>query len=65
METRLVHPSLLVESFPKIPRTQSEASQFSGSHNYKTKQNKTNYLLKSLEKHSSLRKLGRVSKKLD
>jgi hypothetical protein len=34
-----------VECFPKtskiIPRTQSEASQFGGSHNYKTKQNKT------------------------
>jgi len=28
----------LVESFPKIPRTQSEASQYDGSYNYKTKQ---------------------------
>jgi hypothetical protein len=27
---------LLVKSFPKTPRTQSEASQFSGSHKYKT-----------------------------
>ncbi len=27
---------LLVESFPKTPRTQSEASRFSGSDNYKT-----------------------------
>jgi len=26
----------LVESFPKAPRTQSEASWFGGSHNYKT-----------------------------
>jgi len=34
------HAPLLVESFPKSPRTRSEASQFSGSHNYKTKQNK-------------------------
>jgi hypothetical protein len=34
------HAPLLVESFPKIPRTQSEASWFRGSHNYKTKQNK-------------------------
>jgi len=25
-----------VESFPKAPRTQSEASWFGGSHNYKT-----------------------------
>jgi hypothetical protein len=32
------HAPLLVKSFPKTPRTQSEASQFSGSHNYKTKQ---------------------------
>jgi hypothetical protein len=31
---------LLVESFPKTPRTQSKVSQFGGSHNYKTKQNK-------------------------
>jgi len=32
------HAPLLIKSFPKTPRTQSEASQFSGSHNYKTKQ---------------------------
>jgi hypothetical protein len=38
-----MHPSLS-ESFPKTPRTWSDASWFSGSHNYKTKQNKTNYL---------------------
>jgi len=31
---------LFIKSFPKTPRTRSEASQFSGSHNYKTKQNK-------------------------
>ncbi len=31
---------LLVQSFPKTPRTRSEACWFSGSHNYKTKQNK-------------------------
>jgi len=36
------HACLLVESFPKTPRTQPEASQFGGCHNYKTKQ--TNYL---------------------
>jgi hypothetical protein len=34
----------LIESFPKAPRTESEASQFGGSHDYETKQNKTNYL---------------------
>jgi hypothetical protein len=27
-----------IETFPKIPRTRSEASWFSGSHDYKTKQ---------------------------
>jgi hypothetical protein len=33
--------TLLVESFPKRPRTRSEASQFGGSHKYKqNKQNK-------------------------
>ncbi len=32
------HAPLLVESFPKTPRTWSEASQFGGSHNYKRKQ---------------------------
>jgi hypothetical protein len=34
------HAPLIVESFPKTPRsrTWSEASQFSGSHSYKTKQ---------------------------
>jgi hypothetical protein len=30
------HVPLLIKSFPKTPRTQSEASQFSGSDNYKT-----------------------------
>jgi len=38
-----VEPSpapLLVKSFPKTPRTSSEASRFGGSHNYKIKQNK-------------------------
>jgi hypothetical protein len=30
------HAPLLVRSFPKTSRTQSEASQFGGSHNYKT-----------------------------
>jgi hypothetical protein len=38
-----MHPSSLKtlsrRPFPKSPRTQSEASQFSGSHNYKTKTN--------------------------
>jgi hypothetical protein len=34
------HAPLLVKSFPKTPRTQSEASQFGGSHNYKIKQSK-------------------------
>jgi hypothetical protein len=32
-----MHP-FLVKSFPKTPRTRSEASQFDGSHDYKTKQ---------------------------
>ncbi len=32
------HAPLLIESFPKTPRTQSDASWFDGSHNYKTKQ---------------------------
>jgi hypothetical protein len=35
---------LIIESFPKTPRTRSEESWFGGSHIYKTKQNKTNYL---------------------
>jgi hypothetical protein len=39
------HAPLLVESFQKRPRTRSEASQFSGSHKYKTKQNKQTTLL--------------------
>jgi len=34
--TKPMH-SLLIKSFPKTPRTQAEASQFSGSHNYKNK----------------------------
>ncbi len=40
-ETKADAP-LLLESFPKRPRTQSEASWFGGSHRYKIKQ--TNYL---------------------
>ncbi len=35
---------VIIESFPKTPRTWLEASTLSGSRNYKTKQNKTNYL---------------------
>jgi hypothetical protein len=35
-ETKPMHPSLLLESFPKRPRRQSEASQFGGTHKYKT-----------------------------
>jgi hypothetical protein len=34
------HAPLLIEIFPKTPRTPNEASWFCGSHNYKTKQNK-------------------------
>jgi hypothetical protein len=34
------HAPVVVQSFPKTPRTRSEASQFSRPHNYKTKQNK-------------------------
>jgi hypothetical protein len=59
--TKQAHATLVVKSFPKTPWTRSEASQFGGSHNYKTrnkikqnktiqyktKQNKTNYLLPS------------------
>jgi len=29
---------LLLKSFPKTPRTQSQGSPFDGSHTYKTKQ---------------------------
>jgi hypothetical protein len=32
------HSPLLIESFPKTPRTRSETPWFSRSHNYKTKQ---------------------------
>ncbi len=35
-----IYATVLVESFPKTPRTWSEASWFGGSHIYKTKQNK-------------------------
>jgi hypothetical protein len=38
MSWNQAHAPLLIKSFPKTPRTRSEASQFSGSHNYKTKQ---------------------------
>ncbi len=34
------HAALLIKSFPKTPRTRSEASWFSGTHNCKTEQNK-------------------------
>jgi hypothetical protein len=37
------HAHLLIKSFSKTPRTQSEASWFGGSHNHKN-QNKTNNL---------------------
>jgi hypothetical protein len=32
------HAPILIEIFPKTPRTQFEASRFSGFYNYKTKQ---------------------------
>jgi hypothetical protein len=41
MEQSQAYAALFIESFPKTPITQSEASQFDGSHKYK---NKTNYL---------------------
>ncbi len=44
------HAPLLIKSFPKKPRTRSEASQFCGSHNYKTRQNK---LLSFIDRCSS------------
>jgi hypothetical protein len=40
MSWNQVHAPLPVESFPKAPRTWSEAYWFSGSHNFKTKENK-------------------------
>jgi hypothetical protein len=40
MSWNKAHAPLIVESFPKTPRTGSEVSQFGGSHIYKTKQNK-------------------------
>jgi hypothetical protein len=42
MSWNQAHAPLLIESFPKTPRTQSEASRFRGTHKYK--QNKTNKL---------------------
>ncbi len=36
MSWNQAHAPLLVESFPKTPRTWFEASRFGGSHNYKT-----------------------------
>ncbi len=39
------HAPLLVESFPKTPKTQSKASWFGGFHNYKTKQNNLFFLI--------------------
>jgi hypothetical protein len=33
-----VHAPVHIKSFPKTPRTQSDACEFNGSHNYKTKQ---------------------------
>jgi len=38
MSWNQAHAPLLTETFPKTPRTQSEASRLSGSHNYETKQ---------------------------
>ncbi len=38
MSWNQAHAPLLIKSFPKTPRTRSEASQFGRSHNYKTKQ---------------------------
>jgi hypothetical protein len=48
--TTPMHPSS-PESFPKTPRTLSEASWFSGSHNYKIKQ--TTFLQGLTVRHES------------
>jgi hypothetical protein len=40
MSWNQAHAPLFIESFPKTPGTQSEASWFGEYHNYKTKQNK-------------------------
>jgi hypothetical protein len=40
MSWNQAHAPLLIKSFEKTPRTQSKASWFGISHNYKTKQNK-------------------------
>ncbi len=44
------HALCLLQSFPKRPRMWSEASQFGGSHQYITKQNKTNKLPCSIDR---------------
>jgi hypothetical protein len=49
MSWNQAHAPLLLKSFPKRPRTQSEASQFGGSHQYK--QNKTNKLPSFIDRY--------------
>ncbi len=49
------HAPLLLESFPKTPRTRSQASQFPGSHNYERKQTTFTDRLGSIRHLGSLR----------
>ncbi len=53
------HARVLSESFPQ--RTQSKASWFGGSHNYNTKQNKTNYLPSFTDRSSNNKKIPPLS----
>jgi hypothetical protein len=55
------HAALLVESFLKRPRTQSEASRFGGSHKYK--RNKTNYLPSFIDRSQDTPLPEKVGKK--
>jgi hypothetical protein len=48
MSWNQAHAPLFIKSFPKTPRTKSEASQFGGSLNYK--QNKINKLVSFIVK---------------
>jgi hypothetical protein len=54
MSWNQAHAPLLIESFPKRRRTQSEASRFGGSHNFK--QNKTNKRPSSIDRWAGLEK---------
>jgi len=54
MSWNQAHAPLLIESFPKTPRTQFEAFQFGEHYNYKTKQTTFLHIPSNIDRFENL-----------